>query len=144
MLTIFFILFISTHQDKYRFNYADVKPINWCHGFYDFVQFDSKTMCQYNDTVSRQCRYCGTDLPPDYTSDSNVLLITMKTNSDEFKGTGFKLRWTVVSGMYLKQPIMTYFIFFKFRNRIIFPHDMNWKNISRFWYTKHILLWCFY
>ena len=55
-------------------------------------------MCQYEDVGSEQCRYCGTSLPPDYISDSNLLMIDMKTNGDDLRGTGFKLTWTVVSG----------------------------------------------
>ena len=55
-------------------------------------------MCNYEDVGSEQCRYCGTSLPPDYISDSNLLMIDMKTNGDDLRGTGFKLTWTVVSG----------------------------------------------
>ena len=55
-------------------------------------------MCHYQDVGSEQCRYCGTSLPPDYISDSNLLMIDVKTNGDDLRGTGFKLTWTVVSG----------------------------------------------
>ena len=55
-------------------------------------------MCHYEDVGSEQCRYCGTSLPPDYISDSNLLMIDVKTNGDDLRGTGFKLTWTVVSG----------------------------------------------
>ena len=55
-------------------------------------------MINYEDVGSEQCRYCGTNLPPDYISDSNLLMIYMKTNGDDLRGTGFKLTWTAVSG----------------------------------------------
>ena len=54
----------------------------WCHGNYDFLQIDQKTMKDYANNESAQNRFCGTSTPPVYTSDSNMLIIWMKTNSD--------------------------------------------------------------
>ena len=85
-------------------------------------------MINYEDVGSEQCRYCGTNLPPDYISDSNLLMIYMKTNGDDLRGTGFKLTWTVVSGKI--------YIFSVFKNCSIVD-DLMYGGIS----TVSSVLW---
>ena len=70
---------------------------DWCHGNYDFLQIDQKTMKDYANNESAQNRFCGTSTPPVYTSDSNMLILWMKTNSDTTVGTGFTLTWEEAS-----------------------------------------------
>merc|ERR1712083_596780 len=81
----------------------------WCPSDYDFLQFDGKVMKDYADINSRQNRFCGG--PADdatsaqeaarldqltYISDTNELLIWMKTNNDGKAGEGFTLTWDEV------------------------------------------------
>ena len=70
----------------------------WCHGSFDYLQFDRKTMVNYSDISSKQNRFCGQDIPSTYISDTNVLILEMRTNNDNMTGKGFKLRWEAVSG----------------------------------------------
>ena len=60
----------------------------WCHGNFDYLQLDRKTMSNYSDISSRQNRYCGKNTPPPYISDTNVLIIEVKTNGDDIRGKG--------------------------------------------------------
>ena len=82
----------------------------WCHGRGDYLQIDQKSMFDFEDTGSPQNRFCGTDLPYSeapfssigytrgcYVSDSETLLLEMKTNSDTTVGKGFKLTWEEVA-----------------------------------------------
>ena len=57
-------------------------------------------MANYSDVGSKQQRYCGNITPKEYVSNTNVLIIEMKTNSDSIRGKGFRLRWEAVSGKY--------------------------------------------
>ena len=57
-------------------------------------------MANYSDVGSKQQRYCGKITPKEYVSNTNVLIIEMKTNSDSIRGKGFRLRWEAVSGKY--------------------------------------------
>ena len=53
-------------------------------------------MLNYSDIASAQNRFCGTNNPPEYTSDSNLLILWMKSNSDNEVGAGFELNWEAV------------------------------------------------
>ena len=77
----------------------------WCHGGFDYLQIDQKTMGNYSDISSKQQRFCGTNVPSPMTSDTNVLIIEMKTNGDDIRGRGFQLRWEAVSGEYPKNSV---------------------------------------
>jgi len=72
----------------------------WCHGENDFLQIDQKTMRNYTDRGSQQNRFCGAytspAFPPEYTSETNELILWMKTNLDTDVGSGFTLTWTTV------------------------------------------------
>ena len=100
------------HNDKISFLNADKelitgpnieqpkKQTKWCHGEFDYLQLDQRTMANYSDVGSKQQRYCGKITPEEYVSNTNVLIIEMKTNSDSIRGKGFRLRWEAVSGKY--------------------------------------------
>ena len=85
---------------------AQSQLTKWCHGHFDYLQLDRKTMTNYSDISSKQNRYCGNNLPPPYISDSNVLLIEMRTNGDNITGKGFQLRWESVSGEFKKRSLI--------------------------------------
>ena len=84
---------------------------HWCHGLGDYLQVDQKSMYDYKDVGSPQNRFCGTNIPYTdvpfkaptrtggscYISDSETLLLQMKTNSDTTVGTGFELNWEEVA-----------------------------------------------
>ena len=94
--------FLSFNLDKEKITGTNVEPqgqrTNWCHGGFDYLQIDQKTMANYSDISSKQNRFCGEDIPSPYVSDTNVLIIQMRTNSDDIRGKGFQLRWEAVSG----------------------------------------------
>ena len=77
----------------------------WCNGNFDYLQVDGKAMANFSDISSKQNRFCGNLVPPNYVSDRNVLYMTMKSNGDDLKGKGFQLRWEAVSGMTLAKSI---------------------------------------
>ena len=103
-LVLSIIVRILKITDKEKITGPNVETLNqrtkWCHGKFDYLQLDKKTMQNYSDISSMQNRLCGQDIPPPYISDSNVLIIEMKTNSDNITGRGFQLRWEAVSGEY--------------------------------------------
>ena len=72
----------------------------WCHSEFDYLQLDHRTMVNYSDVGSKQHRYCGNKIPKEFVSETNVLIIDIKTNSDSIRGKGFRLRWEAVSGKY--------------------------------------------
>ena len=48
---------------------------------------------KYSAHAGQQYRYCGSELPPPLTSDTNEMLITLKTDGS-VSHRGFRARWT--------------------------------------------------